>query len=111
MEDEEKDTRSYLIPANAKKSTLILGFFTELDLVIFGIGVTFTIIMLLVIQTSDLLTMVLILLPALFSALLVMPVPHYHNIMQLLMNIFNYVFEQKKYKWRGWCILDDEDDK
>lgn len=107
MED-EIDVQTYLIPANAKKSTLILGLFNPLDLIVFSIGAVFSVLMLLVIQTSDWVTMILIILPALTSALMVMPVPHYHNIMQLLVNIFNYFFGQKKYKWKGWCVLDEQ---
>lgn len=103
------DDNSYLIPANAKKSTLILGFFTPLDLTVFGIGITFTIIMLLTISTSDITTMVLIILPALTSATLIMPVPHYHNVMQLLINVFSFFFSQRCYKWKGWCIHDEEE--
>jgi len=34
--------------------------------------------------------------------LLVFPVPHYHNVMQLLTNIFKYYSGRKKYEWRGW---------
>lgn len=98
----------YLIPANAKKSTMILGFFTTLDLIVFGIGITFTVVMLLAINSSDFTTLLLILLPALTSATLVMPVPHYHNVMQLLINIFSYLFKQKRYKWRGWCVYDEK---
>lgn len=98
----------YLIPANAKKSTLILGFFTSLDLIIFGIGITFTIIMLLTVTTSDMTTLILIILPALTSAALVMPVPHYHNVMQLLINIFSFFLSQRRYRWKGWCMYDEK---
>lgn len=102
------DENTYLIPANAKKSTLILGFFTPLDLIIFGIGAAFTIIMLLTIQTSDITTMLLIILPILTATTLILPVPHYHNVMQLLINIFTYFSNQHSYKWKGWCIHDEE---
>ena len=53
----------YLIPANSKKSQLILGFFTPFDLVVFGLGALITIVALLIIHSSDLGTMILILLP------------------------------------------------
>jgi len=59
--------KTYLIPANSKKSQLILGFFTPFDLLIFGIGLTITLVMLLIIQSSDFTTMILILLPLLIS--------------------------------------------
>lgn len=95
----------YLIPANSKKSELILNMFTPTDLIIFGSGVGLTLIMLLAIHTSSFGTMVLILAPALISAFLVFPVPHYHNIMQLIINIYTFYFvRQRIYKWRGWCF-------
>ena len=107
----EEEYNSYLIPANAKRSTLILGWFTPMDLVIFGIGALFTLIMLVTIGTNDLDVMILIVLPALISTTLVLPVPHYHNVVQLLINIYNFFFERRNYKWKGWCILDYEDEK
>lgn len=97
---------NYLIPANSKKSMLILGFFTTLDLIVFGIGVTVTMIMLMVIRTSSIAYLILILLPALISAFLVMPVPHYHNMMQLLINIFTFFTNRRRYYWKGWSYKD-----
>ncbi len=94
----------YLIPANTKKSKLILGFFTPIDLVIFGVGCTLTIIMLIVFQNLTIQLALLVLLPALISALLVAPVPNYHNVLQLLTNILRYVMNRKRYYWKGWCI-------
>lgn len=99
---------TYLIPSNAKKSTLILGFFTPLDLIVFGIGVTFTLMMLLVFNSMDTKTMIMILIPALISTTLVLPVPHYHNVLQLLINIFNFFTKQRQYKWKGWCFYDEK---
>lgn len=95
---------NYIIPANSKKSQLILGFFTPFDLIIFGIGSSLTIIMLLLVRTSDLSVMIMVLLPLLISAFLVMPVIYYHNVMQLLINIFTFLFNRRKYYWKGWCV-------
>ena len=39
---------NYLIPANSKKSQLILGFFTPLDLILFGSGCGLTVLLLIV---------------------------------------------------------------
>ena len=102
---------SYLIPANAKRSTLILGWFTPMDLVIFAIGLTFTIIMLITIGTNDLDVMILIVLPALISTTLVLPIPHYHNVVQLLINVYNFFTGRRNYRWKGWGILEYEDEK
>ena len=99
---------SYLIPANAKRSTLILGWFNPMDLAIFGIGVLFTLIMLITVKNNDIDIMIMILLPALTSTTLVLPVPHYHNVIQLLINIFKFFSERRNYRWKGWSILEDE---
>ena len=97
---------NYLIPANSKKSMLILGFFNMIDLIVFGVGVFATLMMLLIIKSNEILVMALVLSPALISAFLVMPVPHYHNILTLLNNIFTYFSKPRKYYWKGWCYQD-----
>lgn len=94
---------SYLIPANSKKSQLILGFFTFTDLILFGAGVGLTLILLLVIQSANISIMLLILSPALVTGFLVMPVPNYHNVLQFIINVYSFYSEKRKYLWRGWC--------
>lgn len=98
---------NYLIPANTKKSQLILGFFTPVDLGIFITGCVWSFLMLVLINTSSLVILIIIMLPALISAFLVMPVPHYHNILQLLTNIFNFYTGTRKYYWKGWSIYEE----
>ncbi len=98
----------YIIPANTKKSMLILGFFTVLDLIIFVSGVGLTLLLLITIKVSRLGFMILQLLPALVALLLVTPVPYYHNIMQLLRNFFNFFGKRRRYLWKGWCWHDDD---
>ncbi len=99
---------NYLIPANSKKSMLILGFFTPIDLIVFGIGSAFSVIMLFIFNTTvNLSSIVLMLLPAIISAFLVMPVPNYHNMMQLITNIIIYFSGRKRYYWKGWCFKDE----
>ncbi len=97
---------NFLIPANTKKSKLILGFFTPIDLVVFGVGCTLTIAMLFVFQSMTLQMALLVLLPAIIAAFLVAPVPNYHNVMQLLTNIILFIINRKRYYWKGWCIYD-----
>lgn len=41
---------NYLIPANAKRGTLIFGMFNRFDLALFGIGVVTSIILLMIIE-------------------------------------------------------------
>jgi len=97
---------NYLIPANTKKSKLIFGFFTYLDLIIFGVGCSVTLILLFIFQSMNFQTALLVLLPAIISGFLVVPVPNYHNVMQLLTNIILFILNRKRYYWKGWCMYD-----
>ncbi len=92
---------NYLIPANSKKSGMILGLFTPIDLIIFGSGVGLTLILLIALQAASLSTIIAILSPALISGFLVFPVPNYHNVLQLIINMVTYFFKPKDYIWRG----------
>ena len=98
---------NFIIPANTKKSQLILGFFTPTDLIIFLTGVSLTVILLLIMQNASFIELVLILLPALVTGFLVMPVPNYHNVLQLLTNIIDFYKGRRNYYWKGWCIRDE----
>lgn len=96
----------YIIPANSKKSQLILGFFTRTDLILFLSGVGLTLLLLITIKTNNVWAMILLLLPALISSLLVMPVPNYHNMLQLIKNFIQYFTQRRNYIWKGWCWRD-----
>ena len=102
---------NYLIPANSKKSQLILGFFTPLDLILFGSGCTITILLLIILQNASFGELIIIIMPALVTGFLVMPVMYYHNILQLLMNIYLYFTNRRRYYWKGWCFHDGNETK
>ena len=95
---------SYLIPANSKKSMLILGFFNPTDLIIFGTGCVITFLLLFILNTSDLKEAFMIITPALIGAFLVLPVPNHHNIRTFIGNVIHYFTNRRSYYWRGWCI-------
>lgn len=96
---------NYLIPANSKKSEMILGMFTTVDLILFLCGVGLTVLLMLSIHTESFWGMILILMPAFIAAFLVFPIPNYHNVLQLIINIYTFYFvRQRTYKWRGWCF-------
>lgn len=95
---------NYLIPANSKKSMLILGFFTIIDCFLFGAGVLITVLLLLMIQNASMGVMILILAPALVTGFLVLPVPNYHNVLQFLINVYTFYSEPRRYVWKGWCF-------
>ena len=59
----------YLIPANSKRSMLILGMFNSTDLIIVGTGFTITLILLFAVSTSTLLGIVSIIMPMLFCVI------------------------------------------
>ncbi|MEG1648004.1 MAG: hypothetical protein RR325_04500 [Bacilli bacterium] len=101
--------QNYIIPANSKKSQLILGFFTPLDLIIFGTGCSITILLLVILQNANFNQLIIIILPALITGLLVMPVQYYHNVMQLISNMINYFTGRRRYFWKGWCASYDTD--
>lgn len=100
--------RGYLIPANSKKSMMYFGLFTLVDLIIFGTGCLMTLFMVFLIKEPSLSKTIIILSPALISAFLVAPVPNYHNVLQLITNIIMFFIKQRKYRWKGWCIYDED---
>lgn len=102
---------NYIIPANTKKSQLILGFFTPLDLILFGSGCALTLLLLMFVRNASVVGMIMILLPALITGLLVTPVLYYHNVLQFIINVVSFVFNTKRYYWRGWCVKYDAEDK
>ncbi len=102
---------NYLIPANSKKSQLILGFFTGIDLGLFITGCALSLLLLMVINDASAVEMIIILLPALVTGLLVTPVPYYHNVLQFILNLVNYLVNPRRYYWRGWCVKYESNDE
>lgn len=97
----------YLVPANSKKSQLIFGFFTVPDLIICCSGAGITLLLLMIFKDPPMWQLILEIIPLLIGASLVMPVPNYHNVFQLLTNIVTFLFGRRKYYWRGWCVKDE----
>ena len=99
----------YLVPANSKKSQLILGFFTYRDLIVCGVGATLTLVLLIIVKDPPTWLLVLEVVPLLTASGLVFPIKYYHNVLQLLNNIFDFIVNRKTYYWKGWCVKDDTD--
>ena len=97
----------YLIPANTKKGQLILGIFRPIDLMLFGFGVAVTFIFMFIVPMTSTLMTVIILLPALITGFLVVPIPNYHNILTILLEMIDFFVNQRRYYWKGWCIRSD----
>lgn len=94
---------NYLIPANSKKSQLILNAFRPIDLMIVGAGAFTTLILMFAISGDGLVELIIKLLPLGLGLLLVVPIPFYHNILVFLREVYIFFSSQKTYVWRGWC--------
>lgn len=102
---------NFLIPANTKKSMLIFGLFTKFDLILFLIGIGLSLLMLMILPVEQIVVAIIALLPALITGFLVMPVPNYYNMRTLLMSAISFFMNQRKFKWKGWCVPHGEDKK
>lgn len=94
---------NYLIPANTKKGQLILGLFRPFDLMLLCVGVLVTLILLVIMPLASTWMVILILSPAVICGLLVTPVPYYHNILNIIIELYEYLTNRQTYRWRGWC--------
>ncbi len=103
---------NYLIPANANRGRLILGYFRPVDLVIFLVGLSISLILLLIFQDymDNTFIAICLLLPVLIALFLVLPIPYQHNVLVLIGAIYNFYFvNRQRYVWRGWCVKYDKD--
>ncbi len=94
---------SYLIPANTKSGRLILGIFKPFDLILFGTGIIITVLFMATMPLESTLVTVVIMLPALITGFLVIPIPYYHNMLSVILELIEFLTNQRNYKWKGWC--------
>ncbi len=96
---------NYLIPANTKNGRLILGIFRPFDLILFLSGVLVSVSLLAFMPLSSTFVTILILSPAIICAFLVMPIPYYHNMLTVLIEIYDFMKNNygQEYVWKGWC--------
>lgn len=97
----------YLIPANTKKGRLILGLFKPFDLILFGSGCIVTILLLTICPLTNTWLTILILSPAVITGFLVMPVPYYHNMLNIVIEGYEFLTNRQQYRWKGWCYKYD----
>ena len=96
----------YLVPANAKKGTLIFNIFRPFDLILFSSGVGISLLALAVVPSSNMIAVTLALLPGCTCGLLVFPIPNYHNVLCALCSIYRFYTERRRYVWKGWCFYE-----
>lgn len=97
----------FLIPANSKKAILYFGLFNKFDLILFGSGVGFSMLMMSIIPANSWVISIMIILPALVTGFLVFPVPNYHNVLTLLKSIWEFLTTRQKFIWKGWCVASE----
>lgn len=93
----------YLIPANTKNGQLILGMFKPFDLWLLGVGVLTSVILLALMPIESLSMTILVLTPGIVSAMLVFPIPYYHNTLTVIIEIYEFLTSRQQYRWKGWC--------
>lgn len=97
---------NYLIPANSKRSQLIFSMFTASDLILFGVGIGITLIMLLVLPIHEIVWAIMAITPGVIAAFLVIPVPNYHNILNVLKTMIRFYSSRQVFVWKGWDYKD-----
>ena len=96
----------YLIPANSKRGTLIFNIFRPIDLGIFIGGITISLIALAIVPSTNIIAVIIALLPVCICGLLVVPMPNYHNVLCAITSIYKFYTERRRYVWKGWCFYE-----
>ena len=95
-----------MIPANAKKGTLIFNLFRPFDLILFGSGCLVTLLLFIIVPSSEFWLVLISCLPAGVTGMLVFPIPNYHNVLCALQSIWNFYNNKRRFVWRGWCFYE-----
>lgn len=98
---------NYLIPANSKKSMMIFGMFYKFDLLLFGCGIAATLIMIWLLPVADIKVAIISIAPAAITGFLVFPVPHYHNVLTVIISTWRFFTTRQKFVWKGWCVTSE----
>lgn len=98
---------NYLIPANVKRGQYIFGIFRPIDLIIFGIGIVVTLILVAIMPMETASGAAIAVAPGFLGAFLVLPAAYYHNVLQLIIEIFKFFTQRRIYEWKGWCVSDE----
>ena len=100
---------NYLIPANTKRGTLILGWFKPFDLILLGTGVLISLVLLMAFPMASTWQVIIVLIPGLTCAFLVIPIPNYHNILTIIIECYTFFTNRRRFIWKGWCVKDVKD--
>ena len=98
----------YLIPANAKRGNLIFSTFRPIDLIILLVGFAIAIVGLIVVDTGNIINVVIACIPLLIAVLLVIPIPNHHNVLVAIISVIEFYYNPRIYKWKGWCVYEQD---
>lgn len=98
---------NYLIPANSKKSLMIFGLFYPFDLILFGSSLGATLLLLVILPIAEVTFAIIAIIPVCIGALLVFPIPNYHNVLTVIINAITFYTVRQRFVWKGWCVLDE----
>lgn len=94
---------NYLIPANTNRGRLILGYFKPMDLIILGTGVLVSLILMASVDMASPIITIFVLCPGVICGFLVLPVPYYHNVLNIIVELYEFITNRQTYRWKGWC--------
>ena len=94
---------NYLIPANTKRGQLVLGFFKWSDIGLLSAGILVTLFLMATLEMSSPFVTIFVLSPGVICGFLVLPVPYYHNVLNILIELYEFVTNRQTYRWKGWC--------
>lgn len=98
----------YLIPANSKKSMLIFGAFTGFDLGLLAIGGAISLVLLLLLPLENIGIALGAIAPGVVCGFLVFPIPNYHNMMTIILEVYRFYTNRQRFIWKGWCFTDGD---
>ena len=102
------NNNGYLIPANAKRGNLIFSVFRPIDLIILGVGFAISIISLIIVNTDNVINVIVACIPLLVAVLLVIPIPNHHNVLVAIISVIQFYYNPRTYKWKGWCVYEQD---
>lgn len=97
----------YLIPANSKKSILIFGLFNKFDAIMFGTGILTTILLIMILPIANIIFAIIAIAPAAITGFLVFPVPNYHNVLTVIISMWEFFTTRQRFIWKGWCVKNE----
>ena len=98
-----------MIPANSKRGKLIFNIFTPFDIILFVVGIFFSMLLGIIVPISNMFIAFLVFLPGGTATLLVTPVPNYHNVMTFLGEVLTFYQNHRVYYWKGWSLKDGKE--